>query len=235
MMAYLLSPVRPIKARFHDRVSRRLDKLIEWVYLMTYQVELIEEISWCIFTEPLQCFHIHIKIWWSIDLHDWWNKSIWWLIEPAHRIKLVMHLHRTFSVFSHSYQSVVTDWTSERIPRWLYFPDILPIEFILTSLISSEILEVICGTKTQKVHHVTWSNKIIQRLRQLMDKEKSWLLIKKSSITHHAEGNSVASLTQMVVVKDKLNPLIAENLLKNLRDLIPSFSTKIPCQFPFME
>jgi len=43
----------------------------------------------------------------------------------------------------------------------------------------------------------------------------------KSSTTHHAEENSMASPTQTVVDKDISNPLIAEDLLKNLRDLIP--------------
>ena len=45
----------------------------------------------------------------------------------------------------------------------------------------------------------------------------------------------MASLTQMVVSKGKLNLLIAEVLLKILRDLIPPISTKILYQFPSME
>jgi len=36
---------------------------MKWVYLMTYQAELIEEGSLCIFAKPFQCFHIHIKVW----------------------------------------------------------------------------------------------------------------------------------------------------------------------------
>jgi len=44
--------------------------------------------------------------------------------------------------------------------------------------------------------------------------------------THHAEGNSMASPTQTVVGTDIPNPLIAQGLLKILRDLIPSFSPK---------
>jgi len=40
---------------------------------------------------------------------------------------------------------------------------------------------------------------------------------KKSSTTHHAEGNSVASPTQTVVGKGTPNPLIVEDLLKILR------------------
>jgi len=49
----------------------------------------------------------------------------------------------------------------------------------------------------------------------------------KSSTTHHAEGNSMTSPTQMVVGKGLSNLLIAEDLLKILRDLIPFDSSKI--------
>jgi len=142
-----------------------VSKLIKWVYLIIYQTELMEESSWCIFAKHFQCFHIHIKIRWSIDLHDWWNKYIWWLTKPAHRRKLVMHFCKTFSAFPHSYQSVATDSRSERIPQGLQSPDILPTEFVVTSLIPSEILEVIYRMKTLKIHHVTWSNKTVQCLR----------------------------------------------------------------------
>jgi len=48
----------------------------------------------------------------------------------------------------------------------------------------------------------------------------------KSSITHHIEKNSMASQTQTIVGKGKPNLLIAENLLKILRDLILPFSLK---------
>jgi len=48
----------------------------------------------------------------------------------------------------------------------------------------------------------------------------------KFSTTHHAEGNNMASLTQTVVDKGILNSLIAEGLLKILRDLIPPFPPK---------
>jgi len=57
----------------------------------------------------------------------------------------------------------------------------------------------------------------------------------KSSITHHVEGNSMASPTQTVVGKGKPNPLITEGLLKILRELILSNPTKILYQFPQME
>ena len=59
---------------------------------------------------------------------------------------------------------------------------------------------------------------------------------RKISITHHAEGNSVASPTQMVVGKGIPNPLTAEGLLKILRDMIPfDFLSKITYQFPSIE
>jgi len=60
------------------------------------------------------------------------------------------------------------------------------------------------------------------------DRGKSWLLspTKKFSTTHHAEGNSMASPSQMVVGKGTSNPLIVEGLLKTLRDLIPPFTQK---------
>jgi len=48
----------------------------------------------------------------------------------------------------------------------------------------------------------------------------------KFSTTHHAEGNGMASPTQIVGGKGIPNSLIAENLLKILRDLIPSFPPK---------
>ena len=50
----------------------------------------------------------------------------------------------------------------------------------------------------------------------------------KSSTTHHAEGNSLASPTQTVVGKGIPNPLTAEDLLKILRDRIPLFPPKPP-------
>jgi len=57
----------------------------------------------------------------------------------------------------------------------------------------------------------------------------------KFSTTHYAEGNSMASPIQRVVGKGKLNPLIAEDLLKILRDLIPFDSSKILYQFFLIE
>jgi len=48
----------------------------------------------------------------------------------------------------------------------------------------------------------------------------------KSLTTHHVEGNSMASPTQMVVGKDIPYSLIAEGLLKILRDLNPTFPFK---------
>jgi len=56
----------------------------------------------------------------------------------------------------------------------------------------------------------------------------------KFSITHHAEENSMASLTQ-IVGKCKPNLLIAKGLLKTLRDLISFDSSRILCQFLSME
>ena len=69
------------------------------------------------------------------------------------------------------------------------------------------------------------------------DRGKSWLLspIKKSSITHHAEENRMASPNQTVVDKGLPNPLIAEDLLKILRDLISFDSSRILYQFPSMK
>jgi len=49
---------------------------------------------------------------------------------------------------------------------------------------------------------------------------------KRSSTTHHDEGNSTASPPQTVVRKGIPNLLIAEGLLKILRDLIPTFLPK---------
>jgi len=55
---------------------------------------------------------------------------------------------------------------------------------------------------------------------------------KKSSTTHRAEINSMASQTQTVVDKGKSNSLIIEGLLKFLRDMIqpipPKFLTNSP-------
>ena len=61
----------------------------------------------------------------------------------------------------------------------------------------------------------------IQRPRWLAFKPN-----KKSSTTDHAEENNMASPTQTVVGKGIPNPLIAENLLKILRDLIPPLPLK---------
>ena len=55
----------------------------------------------------------------------------------------------------------------------------------------------------------------------------------KPSTTHHAEGNSM--VTQTVVGKGKINPLIVDGLLKILRERILPNSTKILYQFPPME
>ena len=48
----------------------------------------------------------------------------------------------------------------------------------------------------------------------------------KSSITHHADGNSMASPIQTAVGKVKPNLLITEGLLKILRELIPLIPPK---------
>ena len=50
----------------------------------------------------------------------------------------------------------------------------------------------------------------------------------KSSTTHHAEGNIMASLTQTVVGKGIPNLLTAEDLLTILRDLSPLFPPESP-------
>ena len=69
----------------------------------------------------------------------------------------------------------------------------------------------------------------IQRLQWLRIEENVGFHVQhKSLTTHHAEGNSMDSLTQTVVSKGKLNPLIAEGLLKILRDLVPSSHPKSP-------
>jgi len=44
--------------------------------------------------------------------------------------------------------------------------------------------------------------------------------------THYAEGNNMASPTQTVVGKSIPNPLIPEDLLKIIKDLIPSLPPK---------
>jgi len=69
------------------------------------------------------------------------------------------------------------------------------------------------------------------------DRGKCWLLnpTKISSKTHHAKKNSMASSTQTVVGKGIPNLLIAEDLLKILRDLIPPIPTRISYQFSLIE
>ena len=67
------------------------------------------------------------------------------------------------------------------------------------------------------------SKKTILHLQRLRI-EKKLVFFKpneKFSTTHHAEGNSMARPTQMAVGKGKQNLLIAKDLLKILRDLIP--------------
>ena len=58
---------------------------------------------------------------------------------------------------------------------------------------------------------------------------------RKSSTTHHTERNIMASPTQTVVGKGKTNLLIAEDLLKILRELVPHNPTKIFYQLFFIE
>ena len=54
------------------------------------------------------------------------------------------------------------------------------------------------------------------------DREKYWLLSPIEILDNHrVEENSMTSLTQTVVGKDIPNLLIAEGLLKILRDMIP--------------
>jgi len=57
----------------------------------------------------------------------------------------------------------------------------------------------------------------------------------KSFTTHHAEENNMASPTQIVVGKGIPNMLIAEDLLKILRELTTIIFTKILYQFPSMD
>jgi len=52
---------------------------------MAYQAKLIEEGSWRIFAEPFHCFHIHIKMWWSID----YSQRIEWVYLMAYQTKLI--------------------------------------------------------------------------------------------------------------------------------------------------
>ena len=67
----------------------------------------------------------------------------------------------------------------------------------------------------------------IRRLRWLrIEKNVGFQVQHKSSITHHAEGNSMASPTQTVAGKGTPNPLIAEGLLKILLELVPSSPLK---------
>ena len=53
---------------------------------------------------------------WSTPMVNWMSLSdgLW---SRTHWRRFVIHLCKTFLVFSHSYQSVVTKWGSERIPR----------------------------------------------------------------------------------------------------------------------
>jgi len=55
------------KPDFTAHSFRYLDKLTKWVYLMIFQAERIEEGSKRIFAKLFQCFHIHFKMWQSIN------------------------------------------------------------------------------------------------------------------------------------------------------------------------
>jgi len=91
MMACLRFDGSKLDSAAHS--SKHLDKLVERIYLMTYQAELIKEGSWCIFTKLFQCFHIHINMWRSIK--NWGKtppgtliflsnslRSLWLLVHP---------------------------------------------------------------------------------------------------------------------------------------------------------
>jgi len=54
---------------------------------------------------------------------------------------------------------------------------------------------------------------------------------RKSSITYRGKGNSMASPTQTVAGKGIPTSLIAEGLLKILRELNPPIPTRIPYKF----
>jgi len=60
------------------------------------------------------------------------------------------------------------------------------------------------------------------------DRGKCWTLSPTSLTTHHAEGNSMASLTQMVVGKDISNPLTAEGLIPSPKSLTNSLTNSRP-------
>ena len=89
---------------------------IERIYLMAYQTKLIKEGSWqslqnlsSVFTFKSRCGDR------STLMVDWMSLYVG-LLSQIHWRKFVTHLCITFSIFSHSYQSVVTKWGSERIP-----------------------------------------------------------------------------------------------------------------------
>jgi len=60
----------------------------DWMsYLMAYQAKIIEESSWLIFAEPFHCFHIHIKMWSSINSYDEMTEWVYLMVYQAKLIE----------------------------------------------------------------------------------------------------------------------------------------------------
>jgi len=74
---------------------------------------------WRIFAESFHCFHIHIKMWWSIDSYGDQMSLSDGLSSQTHWRRFVTHLCKIFSLFWHSYQDVVIDRLLWRI-KWVY-------------------------------------------------------------------------------------------------------------------
>jgi len=124
--------------------------------------QLIEEGPWCIFAESSHCIHIHIMCGdRSTFIEDQMILSNGYSSQ-AHWRRFVMHLCRTFSLFTHLYQSVATKWGLKRTPRGGLSPEKTPAEFISTSVAPS----LFAGDTLHYIQSLWW----------LKDRGNSWHL-----------------------------------------------------------
>ena len=104
-------PFQQIVARRHDYFNQTVPaacKLIEWVSLMTYQVKLIEEGSWCSLQTDRMSLSDDISSWthWRklmMQPTNWLNEFTWWLGKPNSLKKVrdaTALLQDLFSVFT---------------------------------------------------------------------------------------------------------------------------------------
>ena len=102
-----------IEARPNDKRSDRSNEFIWWVIKLKWLKKVYDaslQNFFTVFTFISRCGDRSTLMVGWMSLSDGLSSQTHWR-------RLVMHFYRTFLLFSHLYQSVATEWGSERTPR----------------------------------------------------------------------------------------------------------------------